>query len=151
MTEDLFREKIAGKAMGHVGLLESLYLIGDRLRFAFDEVREAVDPMIAEKPLKTDYFELKPGDVAGIRHVAEGLRGGRKIVTLNLRMYIGAEDPHDAVRIFGSPDVNLRIDGGVAGDQATVAILVNSIPAVVAAQPGLATVTDLPAPYCLQP
>ncbi|MCX5856640.1 MAG: dihydrodipicolinate reductase, partial [Deltaproteobacteria bacterium] len=37
--------------------------------------------------------------------------------------------------------------GGVAGDQATAAVLVNSIPAVVSALPGLATVKDLPAPH----
>jgi len=89
-----------------------------------------------------------------VESMADGLvsvdRGG-KIVTLNLRMYIGADDPHDAIRIVGSPDLNLRIEGGVAGDQATAAILVNSIPAVIAAQPGLATVMDLPSPCCMQP
>ena len=36
------------------------------------------------------------------------------------------------------------------GDQATAAILVNSIPAVIAAAPGLVTVKDLPAPWCHQ-
>lgn len=151
MTPELFRQKIAEKAMGHVGLKESLYLIADRLHFSFDEVRETVEPVIAEGPLKTDYFELKAGDVAGIRNVGEGLRGGQKIVTLDLRMYIGAKEPHDSVRIVGTPELSLRIEGGVAGDQATAAILVNSIPSVIAASPGLATVKDLPAPYCHQP
>lgn len=150
MTPELFREKVAEKAMGHVGLRESLYLIADHLHFVLDEVRESVEPVIAEKPLKTAYFELKPGDVAGIRNIGEGLKGEKKILTLDLRMYIGAENPHDAVRIVGTPDLNLRIEGGVAGDQATAAMLVNSIPAVIAAAPGLVTVKDLPAPYCLQ-
>ncbi len=114
-------------------------------------IRESVEPVIAETPLKTDYFELKPGDVAGIRNIGEGLRGGKKIVSLDLKMYIGAQEPHDAVRIVGTPDLSLRIEGGVAGDQATAAILVNSVPAVIAAPPGLLTVKDLPAPYCVQP
>lgn len=150
MTPELFREKVAEKAMGHVGLRESLYLIADRLHFVLDEVRESVEPVIAEKPLTTAYFDLKPGDVAGIRNIGEGLKEGKKILTLDLRMYIGAENPYDAVRIVGSPDLNLRIEGGVAGDQATAAILVNSIPAVIAAAAGLLTVKDLPAPYCIQ-
>jgi 4-hydroxy-tetrahydrodipicolinate reductase len=150
MTPELFREKVAEKALGHVGLKESLYLIADRLHFALDEVRERIEPVIAEKPLKTDYFELKPGDVAGIHNVGEGLRGGKKIITLDLKMYIGAEGPHDAVRIVGTPDLSLRIEGGVAGDPATAAMLVNSIPFVIAAAPGLVTVKDLPAPYCHQ-
>ena len=150
MTPALFREKVAEKAMGHVGLRESLYLIADRLHIALDEVRESVEPVIAEKPLKTAYFELKPGDVAGIRNIGEGIKGGKKILTLDLRMYIGAEAPYDAVHIVGTPDLRLRIEGGVAGDEATAAMLVNSIPAVIAAAPGLVTVKDLPAPYCIQ-
>ena len=150
MTPALFREKVAEKAMGHVGLRESLYLIADRLHFVLDEVRESVEPVIAEKPMKTAYFELKPGDVAGIRNIGEGIKGGKKILTLDLRMYIGAEDPHDSVHIVGTPDLRLRIEGGVAGDEATAAMLVNSIPAVIEAAPGLVTVKDLPAPYCIQ-
>jgi hypothetical protein len=150
MTPELFREKVAEKALGHVGLLESLYLIADRLHFVLDEVRESVEPVIAEKALKTAYIDLKQGDVAGIRDIGEGLKAGKKIITLDLRMYIGAEDPHDAVRIVGTPDLTLRIEGGVAGDQALAAILVNSIPAVIDADPGLLTVKDLPAPYCIQ-
>jgi 2,4-diaminopentanoate dehydrogenase len=150
MTPELFRQKVAEKAMGHVGLRESLYLIADRLHLVLDDIRETVEPMIAEKPLKTDYFELKPGDVAGIKNLGEGFREGKKIITLDLRMYIGAEDPHDSIRIIGNPGLNLRIEGGVAGDQATAAILMNSISAVVAAAPGLVTVKDLPAPYCHQ-
>jgi 4-hydroxy-tetrahydrodipicolinate reductase len=150
MTPELFRQKVAEKAMGHVGLRESLYLIADRLHLVFDDIRESVEPIIAEKPLKTDYFELKPGDVAGIKNLGEGFRKGKKIVTLDLRRYIGAEDSHDSIRIVGTPALNLRIEGGVAGDQATAAILVNSVPAVIAATPGLTTVKDLPAPYCCQ-
>jgi 4-hydroxy-tetrahydrodipicolinate reductase len=150
MTPELFRQKVAEKAMGHVGLRESLLLIADRLHLVFDEIRESVEPVIAEKALKTNYFELKPGDVAGIRNIGEGFRGGRKIVSLDLRMFIGAESPHDSIRIIGTPALSLRIEGGVAGDQATAAILVNSIPAVIAAAPGLVTVKDLPAPWCHQ-
>jgi 4-hydroxy-tetrahydrodipicolinate reductase len=150
MTPALFREKVAEKAMGHVGLRESLHLIADRLHWVLDEVRESVEPVIAEKPLKTAYFELKPGDVAGIRNIGEGMKEGKKILTLDLRMYIGAEAPYDAVHIVGTPDLRLRIEGGVAGDEATAAMLVNSIPAVIEAAPGLVTVKDLPAPYCIQ-
>lgn len=148
MAPDVFREKIKQKALGHVGLLESLYLIANRLHISLDEVIESIEPIIAEKPVKTDYFSLKQGDVAGIKHSAEAIKAGHKVITLDLRMYVGADDPHDAVFIKGIPDVNLRIDGGIPGDQATAAILVNSIPSVIEAKPGLITVKDIPAPYC---
>jgi len=146
MTQEAFREQIAAKAMGHVGLLESIYLVAETLGLSLDDVHEAVEPVMAQKELKTAYFSLKPGDVAGIKHTAEGMKNGEKILTLDLRMFVGCESPYDAVHIVGTPEIRLRIEGGIAGDQATAAVLVNSIPAVVAARPGLATVKDLPAP-----
>jgi 4-hydroxy-tetrahydrodipicolinate reductase len=148
MTQEAFREQIAAKAMGHVGLLESLYLVAETLGMSLDDVREAVEPVIAQKAVTTAYFALKPGDVAGIQHTAEGVKDGETIISLDLRMFIGCEEPYDAVHIVGTPEIKLRIAGGVAGDQATAAVLVNAVPAVVAARPGLATVKDLPAPYC---
>lgn len=147
MTPELFRQKVAEKAMGHVGLEESLLLMARRLNVVLDEIRETVEPVLAEKSMETKYFKLKPGDVAGIRNTGEGIQNGRKVITLDLRIYVGAEDPYDAVRIVGTPPVNMKIVGGIAGDQATAAILVHSAPAVIAASPGLKTVMDLPAPH----
>ncbi len=147
MTTEAFHEKIGRKELGHVGLLESLYLVAQKLGMGLDDVIETIDPVVAAKAVKTQYFSLKPGDVAGIRHVARGIRDGEIVITLDLRMYIGAEDPHDAVHIVGTPEIRLRIEGGIAGDQATAAVLVNSIKTVVGAKPGLTTVSDIPAAH----
>ena len=147
MSPEVFRAKMDEKVLGHAGLLESLYLIADRLHLSFDEVRETVDPVIAVKPVKTDHFDLQVGDITGIKHIVEGVKNGEDVVTLDLRMYIGAENPLDSIYIIGTPNVNMSIDGGIAGDEATTAVLVNSTPAVVDAKPGLVTVKDLPSPY----
>lgn len=147
MTTDAFYEKIGKKELGHVGLLESLYLVAEKLGMTFDNVIETIDPVVAVKAVKTKFFSLKPGDVAGIKHSVRGINKAKDIVTLDLRMYIGAEGPHDSVHIVGTPEIKLRIEGGVAGDQATAAVLVNSVPVVVDARPGLATVKDLPAAH----
>ncbi|MDZ4164284.1 MAG: hypothetical protein U1C55_04075 [Smithellaceae bacterium] len=144
MSPEVFRAKIEEKAMGHVGLRESMYLLAAACGFSLDEVRETAEPVFSSKPAKTAYFELKAGDIAGIRNVALGIKGGETLITLDLQMYIGADDPHDAIYIEGSPSVRLRIEGGIAGDQATAAILVNNIPSVVTARPGLLTVRDVP-------
>lgn len=144
MTEEAFRKQIAQKSLGHVGLLESLYLVAENLGIILDDVNESIEPVITRKVVKTAYFSLKPGDVAGIKHTAEGIKDGEKVITLDLRMYIGCEEPYDAIHIVGTPEIKLRIEGGVAGDQATAAILVNSIDAVAKAPPGLMTVKDLP-------
>ena len=148
MTAEVFQREIDKKTLGHVGLRESIHLIIDKIGFAIETIQESVSPVIAAQPIKTDYFAIKPGEVAGIEHLAKGIRQGQEVLTLALRMYVGAPDPHDAIQIVGTPDIKLRIEGGVAGDQATAAILVNSIPAVLEAKPGLITVKDLPSPYC---
>jgi hypothetical protein len=150
MTQEAFREQIANKTMGHVGLLESLYLVAETLGLSLDDVHEAVEPVMAQKVVNTAYFSLKPGDVAGIKHTAQGIKNGEKIITLDLRMFVGCEEPYDSVHILGTPEIRLRIEGGVAGDQATAAVLVNSVPAVIGARPGLATVKDLPAPHFIR-
>jgi len=147
MTTKTFHEKIGKKELGHVGLLESLTLVARKLGMDLDDVMETIDPVVAAKAVQTQYFSLKPGDVAGIKHIAKGVRNGETIITLDLRMYIGAEDPHDSVHIIGTPEIRLRIEGGVAGDKATAAVLVNSIETVMGAKPGLTTVSDIPAAH----
>lgn len=147
LSPDVFRERVSQKKLGHVGLVESLQFVAHYLGISLDRIEETIDPVVAEHAVKTDYFDLKPGDVLGIKHIARGIQGMSVIIRLDLRMYVGADDPHDAIFVEGNPNIGLRVDGGVAGDQATAAILVNSIPDVVAAPPGLVTVKDLPAPH----
>jgi 4-hydroxy-tetrahydrodipicolinate reductase len=86
-----------------------------------------------------------PGGVAGLHQVARGLVGGREVITLDLWMTLQAENPRDEVQIEGTPPIRMIIPGGIHGDRATVAAIVNAIPLVAAAPPGLKTVLDLPA------
>jgi 4-hydroxy-tetrahydrodipicolinate reductase len=50
------------------------------------------------------------------------------------------------VRIEGSPAITSKVAGGVHGDVATASIVVNSIPKVLSAPPGLHTMRSLPLP-----
>jgi hypothetical protein len=70
---------------------------------------------------------------------------GREVIHLDLKMYVGAPDPHDAFVLDSDPPIAWRCERGVAGDPATAAILVNSIDRLLAVSPGLKTVADLPA------
>ena len=60
--------------------------------------------------------------------------------------YCGAES-RDVVEIKGRPRLYVEFRGGVHGDEATAAILVNSIPRVLEAPPGLLTLLDLRIPH----
>jgi 4-hydroxy-tetrahydrodipicolinate reductase len=63
-----------------------------------------------------------------------------------MEAYLGAPESFDEIKVQGVPNLTLRIPGGVPGDSATASIVVNSIPRVLSARPGLQTMKDLPVP-----
>jgi hypothetical protein len=80
--------------------------------------------------------------VAGVKQIAQGGR-----LRLELQMYVGAPNPRDEIHIEGVPPLHLVMHGGTAGDVATPAILVNMIPRLVEAKPGLHTMRTLGLPH----
>lgn len=146
LTEAKFNEKKATGTFGHIGLVESLYMVAEKLGWTLDRIDERLNPVISSKEVVTPYLTVESGQVAGIHHAAEGFVGERQVVSLDLKMFVGADDPVDAVTVVGDPPIDLAIRGGIFGDTATVAALVNAAPLVVAARPGLVTVADIPLP-----
>jgi 4-hydroxy-tetrahydrodipicolinate reductase len=138
----LFKE---GQA-GHAGFLESLALIGHAMGWRFTETYELFEPVIAPYDISTKFFNVKKGQCCGIHQQVVGKVGDVQRVHMDLRMYLDARDPHDAVKITGEPPLEIRVNGGVAGDQATVASLVNAIPRVLKAPPGVLLMTDIAVP-----
>jgi len=70
---------------------------------------------------------------------------------MDLQMYLNAPNPHDTIVIRGRPELNVTLHGGVAGDDATVAALINIVPRLLAAAPGLRLMTELALPVWLNP
>jgi 4-hydroxy-tetrahydrodipicolinate reductase len=70
----------------------------------------------------------------------------REAITLEFQAYLGAEEEYDAITIKGVPEVRQRMQPCVHGDIGTVAMVVNAIPKVIKAGPGLVTMKDLPIP-----
>ncbi|MBA2339068.1 MAG: dihydrodipicolinate reductase [Pyrinomonadaceae bacterium] len=147
MSEKEFRAQVEAGRIKHHGLPESAGLIADGMNIEVDEIAETIEPVIATGDVTTEYLEVKRGEVAGVRQICKGTLRGEEKLHLELQMYVGAHDPADTVRIIGMPDLTLLIPGGTHGDLATVAAVVNAIPAVVQAQPGLKTVADIPVRY----
>ena len=139
-----FRHRASDGSIGHVGLKESLFMIAETMGWQLDEVKESIEPIVAERRWETDAFIAEKGRVAGMRQTAVAIAGGREAIRLDLHMSLGAEQPRDSVVIDGKPPIDLTIAGGIQGDQATAAIMVNLIPAVMKARPGLLTMRDLP-------
>jgi hypothetical protein len=111
-----------------------------------DELKESLDPVIASKTVRTEFLSVSEGGVAGVRQFARGLRGDKEVITLELQMYVGAPNPRDVIEIVGEPPLRLVIEGGVPGDVATPAILVNTLPRLMECPAGLHTMRTLGLP-----
>jgi 2,4-diaminopentanoate dehydrogenase len=146
MPPDEFRELFRQGKAGHAGFQESLALIGHCMGWKFTETSETCEPVIADHDIRTDLFQVKKGLTCGLHQRAIGKIDGRTVVELDLKMYLDAKDPHDLVRVDGDPPVEALLKGGVAGDSATVAALINAVPRVLKAPPGVLLMTDLPVP-----
>jgi 4-hydroxy-tetrahydrodipicolinate reductase len=143
MTAEEFRAAVDAGKIKHMGLKESLMMVGNGLGVEFDHVTdEVIKPIIADREIVTQYLKVAPGQVAGVHQTIYGT--GRINVSLELRMYVGAEAvAADRVIVHGVPDVELEIKNGVHGDRATAAMVVNAIPRVVQARPGVLTMDDI--------
>lgn len=147
ITRKEFRERVATGTFGHIGMRESALAVMNAMGWPVDEIKESLKPMIADKRVKTPYLTVEVGQVTGIHQTMRVQSDGLERLTLKLQMHVGAQKPHDSVEIAGNPPLSMRIEGGIFGDTATIAALVNAIPKIMKAPPGLRTMLDLPVPY----
>lgn len=146
LSKEAFAAKKKTGTFGHIGLVESLQMVAAGLEWELDELQESLEPVVSEREVTTPYLTVATGEVAGIHHRAEGYVGSELRIALNLKMYVGAEEEHDRVLVEGEPPIDLKVRGGIFGDTATVAALVNAIPQVLGSAPGLKTPMDIPVP-----
>lgn len=142
---DQWRRRREAGEIRHVGLPESARLLAaavgwEDLRFS----DELIEPVTAARPVSTEFVDVDEGQAAGLRQLVTGSRDGRERLRLELAMYVGAEEPADAVEVHGVPPVDMEIRGGVHGDRATAAVVANMIPRAMDAAPGLVTMAELP-------
>jgi len=131
------------------------------LDVTLDEVTERSEQLPAPETFEIDSGTIPAGTAAALRFEVRGMRGGRPVVVLEhvtrLRPDLAPEWPQPAgqgcyrVVVSGEPNYTLDLqllgtdgDHNTAGLKATAMRLVNAIPAVIAAPPGLLTALDLP-------
>ncbi|HTG90062.1 MAG TPA: hypothetical protein VL914_07695 [Vicinamibacterales bacterium] len=146
LSREQFAREVEGGSIRHVGLAESISMIAAALGWQLDRIADTVKPKIADATVASEFFAVDPGYVSGIIQDGVGYRHGTPVITMHMEAYLGAPEPYDEVKVSGVPNLTLRIPGGVPGDVATASIVVNSIPKVLAATPGLKTMRDLPVP-----
>lgn len=146
MTPKEFSAGVAAKKLGHVGLSESAALIALGLGLPIDEITETIEPVIAQ----TETDGVAPGRVLGLHQIALVQAGDEIKVSLDLTMAVGAASPADRIDIDGDPPIHLVVAGGFHGDRATVGTVINAVPFIIGASPGLKNVVTVPL-FGLQP
>jgi 2,4-diaminopentanoate dehydrogenase len=142
-----FRAQLAAGRAGHAGLRESAALIARAMGWQTESIVEIRQPVLAPTDLQTKFFAVAAGQVCGIHQTVTGRVAGVERIVLDLQMYLQAPSPHDRITVQGRPNLNVLLEGGVAGDDATIAALVHAVPRLLAAPPGLHLLHELAVPH----
>lgn len=147
------------------GFIQAVRMCVDQLGFATDpKVRTSQEVAVATATIDSPMGPIEPGQVAGRRFHWEALASGEVVVRVTVNWLMGEENLEPRwsfgdqgqryeIEVRGNPDFTVSVKGfqsevggqgpecGVVG---TAAHCVNSVPAVCAAPPGIATYLDLP-------
>lgn len=126
LTVDEYEKNLLEGKLGHVGLPQSLAFLASSLGMEISHLTERFNPLIDEE-----------GKVIGTEQVASGWEGEYERIRLELKMTVGETNPRDEIEIDADPPLQLVILGGIAGDEATAAILVNTASWVKQLPPGI--------------
>ena len=121
-------------------------MIAEAIGWRLDKITDEVRPKVATEQVRSEFFEIPSGGVCGLIQDGIGYRKGTPLVRLHMEAYIGAPASYDAIRISGTPPLALKVESGVHGDVATASIVVNSIPRILTAPPGIRTMRDMVLP-----
>lgn len=147
------------------GFIQAVKMIVDKVGFRADpKVRSSQEIAVATTAIESPIGVIEPGQVAGRKFHWEALVDEEPVVRVTVNWLMseenlepawtfGSEGQRYEMEVRGNPDVNIVVKGfqsavggegpeyGIVG---TAAHCVNSVPAVCAAEPGIATYLDLP-------
>jgi 4-hydroxy-tetrahydrodipicolinate reductase len=140
-----------------------VHLLADALGMKLDEIREEHERLPAPETFETAMGKIEKGTCAGVRFEVQGIVDGRPALVAahvnRLRDDIGPDwdrlsaGKHSGykIEVSGSPSFTCEIEPmGADGDHNTAGItgtamrVVNAIPAVCDADPGVVSILDLP-------
>jgi 4-hydroxy-tetrahydrodipicolinate reductase len=151
MTVGEFRRGVQeGTVEGHVGFVQSIYMISDALGLKVDRVEQFREPIVSSVRREEKGIVVEPGMVAGCKQRGLGYRGNECVVELihPQQIHPGMEDVEtgDLIEIFGTPDITVGISPEIPGGTGTVGLVINSLPLLFKARAGLLTMLDLQVP-----
>ncbi|HEU4363665.1 MAG TPA: dihydrodipicolinate reductase, partial [Mycobacterium sp.] len=147
---------------------EAVRLVADAIGVELDEITCVAEYARTTEDLVMASWTIPAGHVAGVFASWQGIVNGKTVIDINVRWKKGQTLDPDwkidgdgwKITIDGRPTVNMQVgflpppdliesaksidDFFVLGHIMTAMPPINAIPSVVAAEPGIATYTDLP-------
>jgi 4-hydroxy-tetrahydrodipicolinate reductase len=150
LAPEEFRSRIkSGRIHGHMGGPESVAALAERLDMDIDRVEEGWDIETAKFPVDSGAAILgmiPPGHVIGITQSIRGMRGSETVIGLSLVMYYQPErfglEPADVIDIEGAHHIRASLRPAAVSLFGAANVIVNAIPDVAAAPPGLVNMLD---------
>ena len=142
MTE--FEDRKEAGTLRHVGLTESMQFIARRMGWSLDHTEDMINPVIAQEDIITPTLKIAKGLATGVSQIGRAYAGDQLKITLVFQATIGEPESYDEIIIKGEPNITSRIEGGINGDIATSAVVINTVGSILHATPGLKTMADLP-------
>ena len=140
MEDDFHRAVESGRVRGHIGFAESAHIIADGMGLRIERFEEEIEPVLADRVHRLSGYTVRPPETAGVVQLARAWVRGREWLRFELSLHVapGAVgwDTLDRIRIDGDNGLDMTIQPGMPAVSTTAALLVNSVPAVLAARPG---------------
>lgn len=154
LTEEAFRRGAAdGSVEGHVGFVQSIHMVSDALGLGIDRIEQTREPIVSSIRREEKGIVVEPGMVAGCRQAGYGYRGDELVIEMihpqQIHPALEGVKTGDTIEIFGTPDIRLEIKPEIPGGIGTIAMVVNAVPLLAEARPGLLTMLDLPVPRAI--
>lgn len=152
-VEDFNARKADGTMAGHVGFAESIGMITEALGWELDKFEQDMEPIVTDVDRKSPYGFAPAGSVAGVAMKGWGFVDGERKIEMDHPQQIEPEQvgvhTGDYVEIQGIPPVNMANTPEIEGGIGTMAMILNTIPHVINARPGLRTMIDIPVPRAI--
>jgi 4-hydroxy-tetrahydrodipicolinate reductase len=135
------------------GRIQNIHLIASCLGWKLDKADVKYEPVISKTRRETPWgFAIEPGTTAGCKQIGSGFVGEDEKIRIECfaiyspDLEVDGIDVSNTVWIDGEPKHVMEVKGGIVerGSFVTSARLINVIPQVLRASPGLISPVDIP-------
>jgi 4-hydroxy-tetrahydrodipicolinate reductase len=153
--DETLKEKMDGGHLGNVTWREQIEMTAKSLGWTLDNYTESTSAVSSKSHRTAKSGVVKPGTSCGLLQKASATFHNAKSIDINYAVLVNPNPEEDGltpghtISIKGDQQIEASISCPDVM-KATAAIMINSIPHVINARPGIITADELPPSVCLQ-